>query len=179
MKASRKDMIDQVNNAARLHGELTLKYERCEHRTVELASKYNGSYKQSVSSYRAENTHIRAIPPPAYYGEEIVDAQLETDPAVFVNIRFALTELAAEHAEVEPYVPTLHDEIAQLSDLRAELENTVSETIKAWGAEAIGEYEHENDYHGPRDPVFVKTIRSDDADLPAERTTSGGTRTRA
>ena len=150
-----------MNDAARLRGELALKYERCVHRTGELADKLSNDFKRAVSDCRAENAGVRAVPPPVYFADEIPDPRLDTDPAVFQNIRDGLQALTDEHAELEPFVKTLNAEIAEISELRADLETTISETFKAWEGEAVLEWEAERrgGYTGKRDSEFVPTIK--------------------
>lgn len=144
MKSERKRLIDDVNAAAKIHGDVTIKFERCAQKLAELAEKLNSEYKHAVSEVRAENIQVRAIPPPAYYSDPIEDAAFATNPLVFQNIRFSLEALAAAHAELEPEIATLNGEIAELTERRAQLESSVSDAMKEWNGVAIQEYEDEH-----------------------------------
>jgi uncharacterized protein YukE len=171
MKSERKRLVDEVNGASRAHGDVSIKFERCTHKLAELAEKLNNEYKHSVSEFRAENTRIRAIPPPAYYSEAIDDAGLETNPLVFENIRTSLDALAYSHAELEPEIATLNAEIAELSDLRAQLETSITDVMKEWSGEAIRAYEDEHQkYSGPRTITYDGTAPASGAVTEVTRT---------
>lgn len=175
MKAERKRLVDEVNGAGKVHGDVAIKFERCTHKLAELAEKVGNEYKHCVSEFRAENTRIRPIPPPAYYADPIDEAGLETNPLVFDHIRTSLDALEYSHAELEPEIATLNAEIAQLSDLRAELETTITDVVATWTGEAIKEYEKERpNYHGPRSITYDGLAPSSG---PATEVTSTTTRT--
>jgi uncharacterized protein YukE len=172
MKGERKRLVDEVNGAAKVHGDVAIKFERCTHKLAELAEKLNNEYKHSVSEFRTENTRIRAIPPPAYYSEPIDDAGLETNPLVFDNIRTSLDALASAHAELEPEIATLNGEIAELAELRAQLETSITDIVKSWNGEAIAEYEEDHrKYSGPRSITYDGIAPSSGPAAEVTRTT--------